>query len=693
MGTVKRWEEARCAAAVAECGTGKTLISLGSVFTHAKGRPFTSLAMVPPQLVEKWARECFLTLPGVRVFMTDGVRNGVGSNGFTGVNEVRFRNGRVVREGFKTTLSDMRLAKTHRSAQARWQAQVSAPTVFVVSRERAKLGYFWRHAYKVARSGPFHGNVVNPDTGRPVLTGEDQLRRADFRKIKHTEMITPESPKSPRAFFSPLWQADNQKIQRMAPMEFIGRYLDGFFDYGIADEVHELKGETAQGNALGTMASACDRTVILTGTLLGGYADELFNILYRLDARMMREEGFDHGEAGVRQFAEAYGVLEKVTTIEPSENACSKAKVTTTVKRRPGASPLLFGKYLMNLAAFVSLEDISDALPPYNEEVLSVEMDPELQKAYSDLEESITDALREHHGNASVIGTAMNALLLYPDRPYGLGTLYGFCTNEETGERERFIIAEPADLDQGFIYAKERRLIEEVKTELALGRKIQLYAVYTQKRDVTRRLQELLLKNGIRAEVLSADVPPEQREAWYERRLRNGMQVCICHPKLVQTGLDLLEFPTILFYETGYSTYVLRQASRRSWRIGQKQPVRVGFLTYSKTAQESCLRLMGKKLLVSLAMEGKLQVEGLQAMNEDDDLLTAMARELVTRQGVGEQAAEVWKNLQAQYGETSHLICPAVQPTPESTLIHQAGADEPTPWIESAGPAVQLSLF
>ena len=35
MGIVERWEEARCAAAVAECVTGKTLISLGSVFTHA----------------------------------------------------------------------------------------------------------------------------------------------------------------------------------------------------------------------------------------------------------------------------------------------------------------------------------------------------------------------------------------------------------------------------------------------------------------------------------------------------------------------------------------------------------------------------------------------------------------------------------------------------------------------------------
>ena len=177
------------------------------------------------------------------------------------------------------------------------------------------------------------------------------------------------------------------------------------------------------------------------------------------------------------------------------------------------------------------------------------------------------------------------------------------------------MISEPAELDEAVVYAKERRLMAECKRELAAGRKVQVFAVYTQKRDVTRRLQDLLRKEGIRVEVLRAEVPPEQREAWYERQLKSGMQVCICHPKLVQTGLDLLDFPTILFYETGYSTYVLRQASRRSWRIGQKHPVRVGFLSYAGTAQESCLWLMGKKLLVSLAMEGKLQSDGLQSMD------------------------------------------------------------------------------
>ena len=126
------------------------------------------------------------------------------------------------------------------------------------------------------------------------------------------------------------------------------------------------------------------------------------------------------------------------------------------------------------------------------------------------------------------------------------------------------------------------------------------------------------------------------------------MQVVICHPKLVETGLDLLDFPTIIFYESGYSLHTLRQASRRSWRIGQRRPVRVKFLCYEGTMQTACLRLMGKKLLVALTMEGKFAGEGLQNIDEDDDMLSAMARELVERNGIGETADAIWKALNAE---------------------------------------------
>ena len=60
-----------------------------------------------------------------------------------------------------------------------------------------------------------------------------------------------------------------------------------------------------------------------------------------------------------------------------------------------------------------------------------------------------------------------------------------------------------------------------------------------------------------------------------------GIDVLITNPELVKTGLDLLEFPTIVFLQSGYNVYSLQQAARRSWRIGQKQPVRVIYLGYA----------------------------------------------------------------------------------------------------------------
>jgi len=96
--------------------------------------------------------------------------------------------------------------------------------------------------------------------------------------------------------------------------------------------------------------------------------------------------------------------------------------------------------------------------------------------------------------------------------------------------------------------------------------------------------------------VLTSQVPPDQREAWYERRLRDGMQVCIAHPRLVPWAWTCCGRPqsTSCRPDTP-STHCGRQ-SRRSWRIGQRSNVVVHFLTYNDTMQTSCLRLMGKKL-------------------------------------------------------------------------------------------------
>ena len=131
--------------------------------------------------------------------------------------------------------------------------------------------------------------------------------------------------------------------------------------------------------------------------------------------------------------------------------------------------------------------------------------------------------------------------------------------------------------------------------------------------------------------------------------------------------------------------------------------------------QETCLRLMGKKMLVALMMEGKFSGEGLQALDTDEDLMSAMARELVEKAGVGESADAVWRDL----GHEREKVLPspaavepeseeesdlpgliAAEPAPTPFGIHLIEPNLPSKkrkkaaiWPTATETNVQLSLF
>jgi hypothetical protein len=712
-GTAKYLRKAKSARIVAECGAGKTYMALGTIHVLADGRPSTTLVMCPSHITHKWAREALLTVPRARTFLIEDMRNGGDPKKPHGICEVKLRKGRIVYEGMHLSLTELR-----RMGRKEWRKRCSAPSFFITGKDKGKLGYYWEHAYLKAKSGPNLGGVINPDTGAAILDSERQkLTHLDFvDKIKLFESLT--LPHGGTSRYSALWQADRNRIQRMAPIEFIGRYMGGWFDFAIADELHQLAGDTAQGNGLGVLGRAAKRLIALTGTLMGGYADDLFNIFYRMEPRTMAGEGFAYGGQGRRDFQQQYGVLETIEKVRDTDNACSRAtKKTIQVLKKPGASPLLFGKFLMNTTAFLSLEDIADNLPRYDESVLSVEMDEEHAKAYEELEEDIRAAMRAHRGNKSLMSILLNTLLLYPDHPYGFEDIWARAFDPQTKEYVRFLVTTPQNLTEDRLYAKEQALISDVREELRQGRRCQVYATFTGEKDVTLRLETVLRQAGFRVSVLRSSVATVKREEWYERQLKAGVEVVICHPKLVETGLDLLAFPTLHFYETGYSLHTLRQASRRSWRIGQRQAVRVKFLTYTGTMQETCLRLMGKKMLVALMMEGKFSGEGLQSLDTDEDLMSAMARELVEKAGVGESADNAWRELicerervlpqppAARVEEYENpvfdlSVAESTVPPAEQTSIHLVEPPEavrirknPSPWPTGLEPAVQLSLF
>src|SRR5690606_19010910 len=112
--------------------------------------------------------------------------------------------------------------------------------------------------------------------------------------------------------------------------------------YLIADEVHDYKsGDAAVANAFGQLINHTEKQVLLTGTLIGGLASDIFYLLARLDPKRLRKESITYNDLAL--FTKRYGVYEKKYKI--NENTGNRRQ--TGSNEKPGISPHLFPMYLM----------------------------------------------------------------------------------------------------------------------------------------------------------------------------------------------------------------------------------------------------------------------------------------------------------------------------------------------------------
>ncbi len=176
---------------------------------------------------------------------------------------------------------------------------------------------------------------------------------------------------------------------------------------------------------------------------------------------------------------------------------------------------------------------------------------------------------------------------------------------------------------------KEKAVLDIVRRKVENGGRVLVYTSWT-RTDSQEKLRKLLSEAGFRAEIMTAKVSPSKREEWVQRRISEGVQVLITNPSLVETGLDLNAFTTLVFYSLGYKLFTLRQAAKRSWRINQTAPrVEVYLLYYQGTMQHKAIKLMASKLAVAGMIEGNFTDEGLAAMSDVQDMTSQMAKELV----------------------------------------------------------------
>ena len=128
-------------------------------------------------------------------------------------------------------------------------------------------------------------------------------------------------------------------------------------------------------------------------------------------------------------------------------------------------------------------------------------MDEELSKAYTDILEAIKKALEEYPRNPSLTSLMLSTLLCYPDHPFGFDSIYGKIKDKQTGAIQVVHVCDPAELDQGKLYPKEQALLDDVKAEIAAGRRVQVFATFTGRHDVTARLKWVFEQAGLRTAV------------------------------------------------------------------------------------------------------------------------------------------------------------------------------------------------
>lgn len=632
----RQLEKKRLALLVADCGTGKSKIGASALYAHQHRNGFTrrhfNVVLCPPHLVKKWVREIGETVPNslavtvhslsdvdrlYRIYQAEEMdvycilSKETAKNGYMRQPMVSWS---PYHDGF--TCPHCGAVQLHTLDQTSYEIHNTAAAYRLENTEN--------HICQSC-GGPLWG-VCNPDvsTDWVRVAGYGYVHRkfagcclADERLKGKTKTAIQAIAQNPQGYY-PVAGA----YRRYPLSEYIKSHcrIDGL----IVDELHNYAGESAQGCAMADLACKAKKIIGMTATLLNGYAQGLFYLLYRLKPALMIENHYEYQDATA--FCREYGVVERTyETDKESYLSTSKAKRRLVRERfLPGISPLVYTRYLLEHTVFMSLEDLEKELPDYEEIPCGLDMEPEVSKEYQRLEHELRRIMKSDMRVARRIQSAgLNLLTVYPDQPYGHKPI--------RNPKDHEIAVEPQNLfGADRVSPKDLKAMDIIDAKVADGGRVIVYTSWT-RLDTQDRLKKLLEDKGYRVKILRPSIPTEKREEWIERQVEDGIDVLIVNPACVETGLDLIAFTTLIFYDMSYNLYTFRQASRRSYRVNQTAPlIQVYLLYYKHAIQQRALTLMASKLAAATTIEGRVSMEGLAALSDCQDITTQLARELVS---------------------------------------------------------------
>lgn len=457
-------------------------------------------------------------------------------------------------------------------------------------------------------------------------------------EFKADSLLLQEHSKKPLVNLAP----HTRPMNRLAAIDFIKKRMQHFFDVAIVDEVHSMKaGNSSQGIALGQLVASVPKVIAGTGTLLGGFASDVFNLLFRLNPTQMIEQGFKCNDEN--KFEKQYGNMQETTYVSDNENydykKMSKGKEEADqIKRVPGISPFVFSRFLMNNSVTVRLKEVwENPVKLVNNPTILVPLSSQQKQLYDQMDSTFQTAI----ANAGASWRRKGMLTLQYLRtgismPDNMQTYPDVSVPDKDSDTGREIIwKNPRTLPATVITPKEQKLIDIYKHEQAEKRPMIVYITDTgnsdSDRDVQPRLAKVLTDAGATVAVLRANtVANNKRSDWLKNKVENeGVDVIILSLELVKVGLNLTYTPTIVFYQFSWSLFSINQAARRHWRIGQTRECRTYYLAYQDTLQESMATVIAKKNQATEMMNGDVSSDGLaQMLGEDGDLTSLLLKQV-----------------------------------------------------------------
>jgi hypothetical protein len=417
------------------------------------------------------------------------------------------------------------------------------------------------------------------------------------------------------------------KPRRVSLAKYISTYMKDVFDLLILDEGHEYATDgSAQEKAAHRLTAMGIPTLLMTGTIMNGYASSLFTNLWALSPEFRKEFGRDE----IQRYMSVYGLLKRILRLE--DKASDYGEVTDRTEKSqivgaaPGVLPLLLIKYLLPLAVTLHKADLSIEIPPSCEEVIPIAPSDKQKKIHEQGLNELLLRIEADREDKERKGKLFGALADFP------GQLD--LASEDTGNQDdntyeirypeslnRELVLRLESLPRDELLPKEAWLIDTVKKEVALGRRLLVYVWHTV---LGPRLVRLLREHaGVRVEILDAGkVPPKKRKKWInDQVIAKDVSVLVCNPTTIQTGLNnLVYFATSVYMQNpACKPIVKRQTDGRIDRIGQLLTTRVLFPVYSDTSQVHLHALLMHKVAVSRATDGLDAEEALKAAGIIDD--------------------------------------------------------------------------